>query len=766
MAYNTKYRTTFDDLKNNTYQIDLKLNNYIGSITEVDSGVTPISIELPSTNKFDAVKGFGATINLIASTDRQLIDLYTNNQKEWQVEIKKNGSIIFNGYVEPELYSEPFTVPKNYEVSVTCNNGLGILNREVYLDNSNQPYRGLTTTYDVIKNCINKIGISYDKINVLSDLKLNNITIPSDKNILQYITLNNDNYIDEDNISFNCDKVLRSVLEPLSLNIFIQDNQVYIIDVELLKSTNISFKSFNYSATTGSTVTINHNKNLSSTDKYNSSFQIEAGVNKYIVQKNRYVKDIIEKVDFDESYDGSDYSNVWQLKNNTITNTLEDDKGTDKRWWLNKLISFDNYQLNSTANTFDDITYFSTLPVSYAGAIKNQKIVDGQLINYDADEQDFNKYIFIQNPYRDWDNSRLDGTMFPYNHYEHNLTTILKTGFTYTPDTPFIYNSDNVKIRLNYTVKVISSGILTHRGSYGAPKWENVDEKLDEFGVFLYYTNIHFVDNSGNLKYFLRLKGSQNYNKDSQIPKYKDAVYELVQYTGQTFTNCLIYFNSINEAGNFVSIINNDFTSYIDIPVNFDKIYKLKVDFLNCFFTVTDFYYDGMERIEPDYYIIRDEFKESFPHIAFKDIYTEIVNDNGDAMELNDEEIQYYLSDSFQTSTQTTELLNYTADNKYITDVAGVSALDLSGNVVYITDADSNSIFKTNLEDLKGQKYINQYQNNRIILRSTIDTDSIYLYNSFSLDSDSLWYTKKWIPSAFNFNLKLNELNITLDEIF
>ena len=93
------------------------------------------------------------------------------------------------------------------------------------------------------------------------------------------------------------------------------------------------------------------------------------------------------------------------------------------------------------------------------------------MINYDTDETDFSNYIFITNPYKDMANSEASGsTSIAYNHYEHSLSEVLKSGFTYSLETPHIFNSDSAKIRLNYTVKIISSGILTNLGTMGTPK--------------------------------------------------------------------------------------------------------------------------------------------------------------------------------------------------------------------------------------------------------------------------------------------------------
>jgi hypothetical protein len=82
MSYNIKYYSTFKDISNNTYLINLKKLDYSGSTTEITAASEPLVIDTPSTKKFETVKGTGVTLKFISETDRQLIDLYTANYKE------------------------------------------------------------------------------------------------------------------------------------------------------------------------------------------------------------------------------------------------------------------------------------------------------------------------------------------------------------------------------------------------------------------------------------------------------------------------------------------------------------------------------------------------------------------------------------------------------------------------------------------------------------------------------------------------------------
>jgi hypothetical protein len=765
----TKYRTQFKDIAGNDYMIEFQNDNYSGSTFDLTPAPNPLIIDNVGSDVFAPVKGAGATINLYSSTDRQLIDLYTADYKEWKVLVRRNGGTYFKGYVESELYNETFSETSNYTVQIQCNNGIGILSREKYVKDDGSNYDGITTIYEVINNCLSKIGIDYFSIRIATDTQINNVTPATNKSILHNLTVNNSNYIDEDGITMNCREVLESVLTPLNLSLFIDGNIIYIVDFDYLKQGNISYKEFILNSTTVYNNTIDIVKDLNNTIQLDSSFDIKAGINNYIVNKNRYVKNIIEKVDFNESYEGAKYYDVWELKDNTIKYDVYSNLGTYRRLWIHKLTSFNNYELNdSVLPNIGTSNYFQTHNyVSFAGGFKNQKIVDGTLIPVDTDEVEFDNYIIINSPYLDYDSSEgvdnNDLIRYPVNHFYYDKSAIGRKAAEYTIKSPQIFNSNDTVIKLNFTAQFISTGIAGPFGNMGSFKYRNIDEITDDYGIMVLYTKVLFKDSAGNIKYFLKLKNSENFTKNSEIPKPDDAIYELTPYTGQSFDYCLLYVSDINEAGNQVNIMNRDINVNINIPVNYDSFYELDFQIYNMWFRGSDkdFVNYGQE-VQLDYLQPVADFKESIPHLAIKDIFTELVNkETGEEIDLEDEEIQYSLSEIYKTDEIKDELTNYTGENEYITDLAGINFNNDS-----ITLVSNNNYSKSDLEDFKAEKVINQYKNNNINLNMTIQDPEASLMNLYKLNSDPLWSNKNWIARSLSNNIADNEITLNLIELY
>ena len=152
--YNLKYFFTF------YADIDTRIENgtpddYACNISQLDYALGPIEIQAQqnpiqinyqntSSNKLEAIIGSEATLNLIATEDFELEDLYTENEREFLVEILRNGSLIWSGFIIPDGCQESFTFAP-YAISVNAVDGLGLLKNLSYVQNDGNFYLGKQT---------------------------------------------------------------------------------------------------------------------------------------------------------------------------------------------------------------------------------------------------------------------------------------------------------------------------------------------------------------------------------------------------------------------------------------------------------------------------------------------------------------------------------------------------------------------------------------------------------------------------------------------
>jgi hypothetical protein len=84
-------------------------------------------------------------LNLLSTTDRKFFDLYTADMMEYQIRFYNDTDLIWCGYLDSEMYSEPFNQCKNYPVTFTGTDGFALLERINYLDESGDNYTSLST---------------------------------------------------------------------------------------------------------------------------------------------------------------------------------------------------------------------------------------------------------------------------------------------------------------------------------------------------------------------------------------------------------------------------------------------------------------------------------------------------------------------------------------------------------------------------------------------------------------------------------------------
>lgn len=311
MSFKKKYWYTFKDLKNTKYTVEI-WQDTTGTLTaqEIRGDENPFLIQYSDVSKFDIIRGSGCELNLLSETDRQFYNLYTADMMEFKLKVYKENSLIWLGYLDSELYSEPFNEIKNYPVRFSGTDGFALLERMNYLDTSGNKYIGLDTQWNVIKNILLKLGLEWNNLFISLSTTSNNFSIGSNETIFHKTYLNNQNWYNEDNDPETCRDVLEHILKIYGCFI-IQDNaSLYIVDVNTIaKGLTTSFKKFDSSFNYVSTVDLNLNLGDISTIKFaesNQQLNVIGGFNKQVITYSPYIKP--EIINFDAKKDFSSVS--------------------------------------------------------------------------------------------------------------------------------------------------------------------------------------------------------------------------------------------------------------------------------------------------------------------------------------------------------------------------------------------------------------------------------------------------------------------------
>lgn len=122
MAYKTAFYFEFESDNGTAFRLDIKKNNYTGTAKKRNLGRAPVL----KLGKNGAINGSSLDIWAECTTDGEFAVLYTSSPYEYLVELRQGSTVIWQGYVSPELYSEPDIAPP-YDVNIVATDGLGEL---------------------------------------------------------------------------------------------------------------------------------------------------------------------------------------------------------------------------------------------------------------------------------------------------------------------------------------------------------------------------------------------------------------------------------------------------------------------------------------------------------------------------------------------------------------------------------------------------------------------------------------------------------------
>jgi len=226
-----KYRTSYNRLSGGITTIDILDNTYSGSVVTLTATGDPLNITINGDvqNIYTPTVGSGATVKVF-SLPRSLTSLFSTDPQKHTVKIYNGASgtnLVWQGFVNTGIYSESYSVGYNVPSSITieCNDGMALLDEYYYKPIDSSIYTGIVTIEAVLWNILWKLGIPFYNIYTSNDL---NTTSAS--NLFSILTVNNENYVDENLIPMSCREVLDSIFGALGLTMRFKGSDIYIID--------------------------------------------------------------------------------------------------------------------------------------------------------------------------------------------------------------------------------------------------------------------------------------------------------------------------------------------------------------------------------------------------------------------------------------------------------------------------------------------------------------------------------------------------------
>lgn len=303
---NIKYKGQWRDLTtHNQHEIQILTDDDVVSVENID--IISCEFEYPDNHILSdsCLNGQGGEISFISPSKLYFSDLYTENYLKYRVKHFINNNLIFNGYLDSEQYNDQLK-GRNYQISFKCNDGISVLER---LKFSNQPLTGVDSAYKVILNCLRKLSIDYESINISLSTTIPNTSISS--TLLHTLMVNVANYFDEKGVSMSCREVINAILLPISARLYIYENQVYIIDINSINES-VTWKKYDFQRLAYLTTTTDNNLiNINGLYNGEEGVEMQSGKNQVNLKFSKYC------YDNPQTFDNSDLTNYLWTDNYT-----------------------------------------------------------------------------------------------------------------------------------------------------------------------------------------------------------------------------------------------------------------------------------------------------------------------------------------------------------------------------------------------------------------------------------------------------------------
>ena len=346
--YNLIYTMPFTNVDGEALTVQILEDGGTGSPVELTGGTPPFIVDVNDEDfLYTPTRFSGATLKLVGSDYLQ--KLFSTQYQKFKVNLVKAGSVIWTGFITPELYSQDYD-NSLFELEIECISALSTLE---YIDFKQE---GATVSLlGIIKKCITESKGDFRAVYIP------NVYTSS----LDGITVSTANFIDEDGKAMTLKECLEEVCKFLNWTVTEYDGCIYFIDMDYIKAGKTSYTNILTSTTTTLSSTINL-RDIPS--KGNSNLlSILGGYNKAIVNDSDYEVDSdILYPELELNLSGGELFKFEKTKDDTIY----------KKEYYNSNLELFNYVLSNNSYTTYDKP-FNTDKQS-AGAVAMRKTSYGK----------------------------------------------------------------------------------------------------------------------------------------------------------------------------------------------------------------------------------------------------------------------------------------------------------------------------------------------------------------------------------------------------
>lgn len=231
---NTDVTPPEDFIYKSKYFIERVYEDYRLDIFEL---VNPLTVVVPKeingtvdfayqnkTDLFEPIIASNLKLNLEDGQDIGLEDLYSEEEKQFKVELRKGGNVLFIGFIKPDGIWEDY-VSDRWILSLQCIDGLSTLKSISFSNANGVIYTGKRSLLSVVVDCLSKTSLNLP-INI--NCKVFYEGFDGFQDILDNVIINTERYFQNADQPMDCESVLKSLLTIFNCTLIQQGGEWWI----------------------------------------------------------------------------------------------------------------------------------------------------------------------------------------------------------------------------------------------------------------------------------------------------------------------------------------------------------------------------------------------------------------------------------------------------------------------------------------------------------------------------------------------------------
>jgi hypothetical protein len=246
MGYGIKYHCEFDSTKGVDYKVLILQKDYNSAIMPLRMGGNPVQINYTSSseNKFEIIRGSECILNFYSEYDSQFEEIMIADKNEFLIQVWKNDSLHWQGYVIQDNYAEPFLAAP-YLISLRATDGLGDLKLMDYADKNGNIYLQDLTFAEAILNCLRTLQNATQLVtsNDVFESRIDRLNTSNES--FNQLTVNSFIFLKSELNAMKCDEVLKMILDLFQCYIYYKKGKYYIERISYKLSESLIRRTYN-----------------------------------------------------------------------------------------------------------------------------------------------------------------------------------------------------------------------------------------------------------------------------------------------------------------------------------------------------------------------------------------------------------------------------------------------------------------------------------------------------------------------------------------